>query len=57
LLANGQPGIAGGSFNIIEAVQQLRGTRGTGQVSGARTALVAGATGVLSQYAVGVLAV
>jgi acetyl-CoA acetyltransferase len=57
LLANGQPGIAGGTFNIIEAVLQLRGERSTGQVPGATTALVAGGSGVLAQYAVGVLGV
>jgi acetyl-CoA acetyltransferase len=57
LLANGQPGIAGGTFNIIEAVQQLRAERSQGQVPGARTALVAGASGMLAQYAIGLLAV
>ena len=57
LLANGQPGIAGGTFNIIEAVQQIRGERPEGQVPGARTALVAGASGMLAQYAISVLAV
>jgi acetyl-CoA acetyltransferase len=57
LLANGQPGIAGGAFAVIEAVLQLRGERGAGQVTGARTALVAGASGMLAQYGVSVLAV
>jgi acetyl-CoA acetyltransferase len=57
LLADGQPGIAGGAFSIVEAVLQLRGERGCGQVPGAHAALVAGATGMLAQYAVVILAV
>jgi acetyl-CoA acetyltransferase len=45
----GQPGLAGGGVNLVEAVQQLFGEAGERQVKGAGNALVTGTGGV--QYA------
>lgn len=49
LLANGQPGIAGAMFHVVEAVQQLRGQCAESQIPRAAVGLVTGASGLLSQ--------
>jgi acetyl-CoA acetyltransferase len=51
LLCAGQAGAGGGLQAIVEAVRQLRGERGEGQVANARTALAAGYGMVLYRYA------
>jgi acetyl-CoA acetyltransferase len=48
LLAYGNPGLSGGIFHIIEAVNQLRNTCNDRQVAGAKVALVSGIGGIMS---------
>jgi acetyl-CoA acetyltransferase len=49
-LSAGQAGAAGGLHGVVEAVHQLRGEAGERQVSGARSALVAGYGMVCYRY-------
>lgn len=56
LLSYGHPGVAGGLFHTVEAVQQLRGEANTRQVENAELALVHGDGGVLSAHCTLVLA-
>ena len=49
-LSAGQAGAAGGLHGVVEAVHQLRGEAGERQVTGARTALVAGYGMVCYRY-------
>ena len=56
LMSEGHPGRAGGLFHLIEAVEQLRGNAGKRQVVDAKTALVHGVGGVMSNHATAILA-
>jgi acetyl-CoA C-acetyltransferase len=55
-LSFGQPGIAGGMSHVCDAVRQLMGRAGAGQVQGAEVAFVAGTGGLMSEQVALVLA-
>ncbi len=55
LLSEAHPGRPGGIFHLIEAVLQLRGAGGPRQVANARTALVNGMGGIMSNHATVIL--
>ena len=48
-LSFGQPGIAGGMSHVCDATRQLMGRAGANQISGGRTAFVAGTGGLMSE--------
>jgi len=55
LLGFGAPWEVPAMYNIIEAIQQLRGKAGNRQISSARRALVYGNGGIFSASAVAIL--
>ena len=48
-LSYGQPGMAGGFTQVLEAVRQVRGTVGARQVRDCNTAYVSGTGGIMSE--------
>ena len=56
MLSHAHAGAAGGLFDIVEAVRQLRGGLGNRQVEGAEVALVHNEGGVLSSHCTAILA-
>jgi acetyl-CoA acetyltransferase len=54
-LGFGQPGIAGGLSQVLEAVRQVRGEAAAHQVSGCDTAYVSGTGGIMSEQSALVL--
>jgi acetyl-CoA acetyltransferase len=55
LLSYAHPGACSGMLHYIEAICQLRGEAGEGQVEGAQTALVSTASAVASNFSVTIL--
>ena len=56
MLSHAHAGAAGGLFDIVEAVRQLRGGLGARQVEGAEVALVHNEGGILSSHCTVILA-
>jgi acetyl-CoA acetyltransferase len=50
LMSFGHPGVGGGLFHVLEAVRQLRGDAGEGQVDNVEVALAHGNGGVMSVH-------